>query len=60
MSINKKIFFALFMLLRFCYKHHLFGETKTITMYDMVGLPWFVALIECDDQIAVVCRLNRV
>ena len=28
-------------------------------MYDMVGQPWFVVLIEYDEQVAMVCRLNQ-
>ena len=55
------IFFcALFMLLWYCHKHHQLGGTKVTTMHVMVGLPWFVTLIKCDDQVAVICRLNRV
>ena len=48
------------MLLRYHHKHHRLGGTKTTAMYDMVGLPWFVALIECDEHVAMVSRLNRV
>ena len=61
------------MFLRYCHKHHRLKGTKATTMYEMIRLPWFVALIECDEQvativaliecddhIAVVCHLNRV
>ena len=58
--MSVKSFFAVFMLLRYCHKHHRIGDAKPTTMQVINRLPRFVTLIECDVQVTVVCRLNQV
>ena len=60
MFINKKCFLHLLYFRGIATNTTDYEGRKTITMYDVSGRPWFIALIECDEQVAMVCRLNRV
>ena len=40
--------------------HALNAGTRTVTIYDVAGLPCFVAFIEFGVLVAMFCHLNRV